>query len=140
MASVGRPRNRCSAVGAGVGPAEGDRGGIVVQFVQGDAELLDDVRRHGQDQRGHVGQEQPVQGSSHAVVVEPADLLGRQAQGIGGMACGPFAHAVDRLAGDEQVAQQDQEGLDRRELRAAVFRRQGGAQKILQPHAAAGNR
>ncbi len=33
-----------------VGPAEGERGGIVVQFVQRDAELLDDMGRHGQDQ------------------------------------------------------------------------------------------
>ncbi len=48
-----------------------------------------------------------------------------------GVACGPFAHAIDRFAGDEQVAKQDQEGLDRRKLGAAIFRRQGGPQKVL---------
>ena len=108
-----------------------------MQFVQADAELLDDVRGHGQDQRGHIGRKQPIQGPSHTVVVEQADLLRRQAQHIGGVACGPFAHAVDRLAGDQQVAQQDQQGLDRREFRAAVFRAAGRRARIP-PSASAG--
>ncbi len=123
------------AIGVGVGSAESDGGRIVVQFVQGDAELLDDVRCHGEDQRGHVGHKQPIQRSAHAVVVEPFDLLGGQPQRIGGVACGPFAHAIDRLPRDQEVPQQNQEGLDRREFRAAVFGRQGGGEKIPQPHA-----
>ena len=52
------------------------------------------------------------------------------------MACSPFAHAVNRLPRDEQVAEQDQEGLDRRELDAAIFRRQRRAEKVFQSHAA----
>ena len=99
-----------------------------------DVELLDHMRSHGEDQRGHVGEKQPVQGPPHAVVVEPVDLRGRQAQQVGGVACGPFAYAVDRLPREQQVSQQDQEGLDRRELRAAIFRRQRGPQELLQPH------
>ncbi len=121
--------------GLGVGAAESDRGGIVVQFVQGDAELLDDVRRHGQDQRGHVGHKQPVQRASHAIVVQPREILGQKAQRLGSMAGRPFAHAIDRLAGKEQIAEQDQQRLDRRELGAAIFRRQCRAEEILQPHA-----
>ena len=91
---------------------------------------FDDMRRHGQDQRGHIGLEQPVESPSHAVVVEMADVLRHQAQDVGGVACGPFAYAVERFSGDEQIAEQDQEGLDRRELRAAVFGRQRGAQEV----------
>jgi len=55
---------------------------------------------------------------------------------LGGVACGPFADTVDRLPRDEQVAEQDQEGLDRRELDAAIFRRQRRAEKVFQSHAA----
>jgi hypothetical protein len=120
------------AVGTGVRPANGNRGGIVVQLVQRDAELLDHVGRHGQDQRGHIGLEQPVQGPSYAVIVEPVDLLRRQVQDVGRVVRGPFAHAIDRPSRDEQIAEQDQEGLDRRELGAAIFGRQGGAEEFRQ--------
>ena len=69
MAKVGRPSNRPLHGGIQVGAEEGDRGRVVVQFVQAEAELLDHVRGHGQHQRRHVGGEQLVQGPPHAVVV-----------------------------------------------------------------------
>ena len=131
-----RPPQEAAFLGSlAVRSAEGNRGRIVVQFIQRNVELLDDMGRHGQDQRRHVGGEQPVQCPAHAIVVEPLDLLREQAQCIGSMTDGPLAHPVDRPAGNEQIAQQDQQGLDRRELRAAIFRRQSRPQKILQPHA-----
>ena len=43
-----------------VGPEEGHRGRVVVQFVQAEAELLDDVCGHAQDQRRHIGSKQLV--------------------------------------------------------------------------------
>ena len=132
---MGRPESPLLAVGAGISPAESNRGGIVVQFVQGNAKFPHDVRGHGQDQRGHVGDEQSVQCPSHAVVVEPLDLQGSQSEGIGGMACRPFADAVNRLARDQKVTQQDQEGLDRREFHAAILRRQRRTEEFRQPHA-----
>ena len=130
----GMPEKALLDGGAGVRAAERDRGRVVVQFVEANAELLDHMGSDGQDQRRHVGQEEPIQGPAHAVVVESSDFFGCQPQEIGGMACGPFAHAVDRLARHQQVAQQDHQRLDGRELHAAVFRRQRGAQKLFQSH------
>ena len=58
-----------------------------------------------------------------------------EAQQIGGVADRPLAEPVDRLAGNEQIPQQDQQGLGRRELRAAVLLRQGVAEELLQAYA-----
>jgi len=43
-----------AAVGVGVGPAESNGGRIVVQFVQGDAEFLDDLRCRGGNQKAKL--------------------------------------------------------------------------------------
>ena len=119
-----------------VGPEEGHRGRVVVQFVQAEAELLDDVCGHAQDQRRHIGSKQLVQRPPYTVVVEQADFLLGQVQQIGSVADRPLTKTVNRFPGNEQIAKQDQQGLCWGELRAAVLRRECVSEELFQAYSA----
>src|SRR5512132_844843 len=60
-------------------------------------------------QRGDVSVEEAVEAAADAVVVEGRQLLRGQPEESGGMAGGPLADAVERLAGDEEVLDEDQQ-------------------------------
>jgi hypothetical protein len=75
-------------------------GGVVVQFVQVDAELAHGVRHDGEGERGDVGVEEAVEGASDAVVVQRGHLGRRQAEPFGVVPRGPLTDPVEGLAGD----------------------------------------
>jgi hypothetical protein len=85
---------------------EGDGGGVVVQLVEIDAELTDGMDDDGQGEGGDVGVEEAVEAAADAVVVERGELGGAEAEELGDMACGPLAQAVEGLAGDEEILEQ----------------------------------
>jgi hypothetical protein len=78
MVLIIAPRDRHSRLlaslfflgGIRISAMEGDRGGVVVQLVQVDLELLDHMGRKRQDHRGDVASEQPIETTPDAVVVE----------------------------------------------------------------------
>ena len=90
---------------------------------------------HAQNQRRHVGGEQLIQCPAYAIVVEQCGFALGQSQQIGSVSDCPLAKTVDRLAGKEQVPQQNQQCFRRRELRAAVFLRQSVSEEFLQRRA-----
>jgi hypothetical protein len=94
-------------VGRLVVAVERDGGGVVVQFVEIDAELTDGVCHNRERERRDVGVEEPVEATSDAVVVERRELRCSQSQQLGRMACGPLADAVERLARDQEILDQD---------------------------------
>jgi hypothetical protein len=87
----------------------GDGRRVVVQFVQRDAELADRVRHDRQRQRGDVGVEESVEAAADAVVVERRQLRRGQPETSGGVPGGPLSHAVEGLARQQEVLEQDQQ-------------------------------
>ena len=98
------------AVGGLVVAVEGDGGGVVVQLVEIDGELADRVGHDGEGERGDVGVEEAVEAAADAVVVERGELRRGQSQQSGAVPRGPLADAVEGLARDQEVLEQDQEG------------------------------
>ena len=132
MAAVGRPPRVALFGRLGVVAVEGDGGRVVVQLAQGDAELADRVAHQREDEGRQLAAEQGSQGPAHAVVVEALELLGRQAQQVGGISGRPLADAVQRLARDQQVAYQNHQGLGGGHLHPLVLPRQVFPEKLLQ--------
>ena len=122
------------SVGVPIGAAEGDAGGIVMEFIERDVEGADGLCGHRQGQTGDIGQKQAVEGPTDAVVVEMGDFFGGQSQQIGSVLLGPFPHPVQRLAGEQQVAHQSHQRLRRGRPRAAILSRQVRAEVFLQAH------
>ena len=92
------PAEGAFVLGILVVAGEGHGGGVVVQFVELDAELAHGVCGDVEDERGDVGIEDAVEGSSHAVVVQRVELLGSHAEEFREVARGPLANAIEGLA------------------------------------------
>ncbi len=74
-----------------------------------DVELADGPPDQGDQQAGAIGAGEVVEGTSDAVVVEKGDLLGKEAEVFGDAASGPAGDGIERLAGEQEVGQQDGE-------------------------------
>ena len=122
-------------VGGLVIAMEGDGGRIVVQLVEIDGELPDRVDDDGQGQGRDVGIEESVEAAADAIVVERGRLFGAQAQQIGDVPRGPLADAVEGLAGDEEVLEQEQEPGGGGDAAAAVLARQVVTEERLEAEA-----
>src|SRR4051794_26461680 len=94
-------------VGGLVIAVQGDGGGVVVQLVEIDGELADRVGHDGEGERGDVGVEESVEAAADAVVVERRELGGDQPQPLRGVSGRPLAEAVEGLARDQEVLEQD---------------------------------
>ena len=116
----------------GVVAVEGDRGGVVVQLLEGHVELADRVPDDGQDERRLFAAEQPVQRPPHAVVVEAFQLLGASGPRDPGRSRRPTRRCRTGLARDQQVAHQHQQGLGRGDLHPLVLRRQVLLEELFQ--------
>jgi hypothetical protein len=103
-----------------------------VQLIEFDAELADGVGHDFEGERGDVGVEEAVEGASDAVVVERGELLGGQPQPCGVVSCGPFADAVERLAGDQEVPQEEQQGGAGPDACAAVLFGEAAAEELVE--------
>ena len=119
-------------IGGLVIAVEGDGGGVVVQLVEFDAELADGVGDDGEGEGGDVGVEEAVEAAADAVVVERGELFGGQAEESGDVARGPLADAVEGLAGDEEVLEQEQQPGGGGDARAAVLAREVVAEDRLE--------
>ena len=106
----GLPAADLSAGGLGIRAGEGDGGRIVVELVEMKAEGLDGADHDGRHQGGPIRVEKPVEGATHPVVVQTADLVRFQPEQGGEEGLGPLLEAVDRPAPEEDVAQQDAQG------------------------------
>ena len=98
------------AIGCGVLSVEGKGGGVVVQLLQGDVELLDHMENELGEHSVSVGVEESVEGSSDAVVVELAELSGGAAQQRGKEGGGPFDDGRQRASGEDEPLQECSEG------------------------------
>ena len=103
-----------------------------MQLVEVDGELADGVDDDGQGEGGDVGIEEAVEAAADAVVVERGELVGGQAEESGDMACGPLAEAVEGLAGDQEVLEQEQQPGGGGDARAAVLAREVVAEDRLE--------
>jgi hypothetical protein len=90
----------------GVGAAEGDGGGVLMQLSQVNGELPDGSQHQGGQQAGTVGPLQMVKRPADPVVVEQGNLVGFQAEVLGDTPGHPGGEGIQRLAGQEQVGQQ----------------------------------
>jgi hypothetical protein len=98
------------AIGCGVLSVEGKGGGVVVQLLQGDVELLDHVQNQLGEHGVSVGVEESIKGSSDAVVVERAELSPGAAQQRGKEGGGPFDDGRQRASGEDEPLQECSEG------------------------------
>jgi hypothetical protein len=105
-----------------------------VQLVEGDGKLLDHVPDDGQDQGGSDPLEHAVEGSADSVIVEPGQVALGEAEQFGREESGPFRDAIDGLACEEQIGDQDQECGDGREFGARVVVGEMVAEEPLQLH------
>ena len=118
--------------GLGVGAEERDRGGVVVQFIETEVELLDDMADERQEERRPVAVEEEGQAAAHAVVVEGADVLGREVQQRRMVAGGPLTQAIERFSGQQQVLEENEETLGRWQFGTPIGARQMGLQECVQ--------
>ena len=84
---------------------------------------------------GLVVLEQSVEAPSHAIVIERSDLPLGEPEQVGDVPRRPLADAVERLAGQEQVLEQDQETGGRIDAASAVLRGQIRAEKLRESQA-----
>jgi len=87
-----------------VGSVKGDGGGIVVEFLQTELEFINQLSNDGHDQVGFQAVKQAIEATSEAVVVEELEFMRLQIQQVGCVASRPLTDAVNRLAGDKNIA------------------------------------
>ena len=95
-----------------------------MQFVELDVEFGDGMCGDGQGEGTTVAAEELVQTAADAVIIEGGELLGHESQGRGIAAAAQWAHAVEGFAGEQQVLEEDHQGLRRGDPRPAIFRGQ----------------
>jgi hypothetical protein len=100
---------------------EGDGRRVVVQLVEIDAELAHRLADDRRGQGGDVGLDEAVEAAADAVVVERGQLSGAQAQELADVPRGPLADAVEGLAGDQQVLEQERQPGGRGDARSPVL-------------------
>ena len=102
--------------GCVVGAVERDRGRIVVQLLEADFEFPDDMADDRHDQRGSDPLEHAVEASAEAVVVQSGEILLAEAEEVGGEEGRPLPDAIDRLAGHEEIGEENEQGGNGREF------------------------
>ena len=121
--------------GIGIGTVEGDRGGVIVQLVQVDLELCDHMGHQRQDHRGDVALKQAIETAADAVVVEGWQLSVGEPECLGSEPRGPFADAVERLAAEEHVLEQERDADRGSDPAASIGAWEVRAEKLVEPHA-----
>jgi hypothetical protein len=119
----------------GVGAGEGHGGRVVVQLIEPDPGFLDGMGSDRQGEGTAVAAEELIEGACEAIVIEGGDLLGCESQGAGIDSSGPGGGAVEGLAGEQEVLEQDHQDLRRGEARPAILRGQIVAEGMLQSQA-----
>ena len=134
MACVARPRSVPSSPRLVVRPVERHGGGVVVEFVEADLELPHHLPRHGQDELRPTAVEHPVQATAQPIVLQQGQLVVVQIQHVGREGDGPLADAIDGFAGDQQIADQNQQCPSRGEFGAGIIGWQVLTQQLFELH------
>lgn len=103
---------------------QGDRRGVVVQFVERHVELADHVDDELREQRRAIGVEESIEAASHAIVFEGAPGRLGQAEQRRNAGLGPLGKGVERHASQGEVAHEHAERLTRRDAGAGMRPRQ----------------
>ena len=90
--------------------------------------------RQRQDQGGDIASEQAIETSSGAVIIERGQLGIGEPECLGSMSCGPFSNAVERLATEEHILEQDSDTNRGSDPAASVRGWEVRAEKLLEPH------
>jgi len=88
----------------------------------------------GHDQGGSDPLEHSVEGATEAIVVQSGQVLLAKAEEVGGEEGRPLADAIDRLAGHEEIGEEDEQGGDGREFGPRVVPGEMFAEEALQLH------
>jgi len=95
-------------VGPPVESLKGDRGRVIVEAVQFEAELPDGTDHDLGEEGGAVGVEEGLQGPPEPVVVEEGALLKRHSEEVGSVGVGPGRNVAERFPGDQKVPEEDE--------------------------------
>lgn len=104
-------------------------------MVEFDAKLSDGVSRDGQGEGTVVVLEEPVEAASDAVVIERVDLWLGESEQAWYVLRRPLADAVEGLAGEEQVFEQDHESEGGIDAASSVLWREIGAEELFEAEA-----
>src|SRR5689334_23279849 len=85
-----------------------------------------DVERQGCD----VGIKEAVEGATDAIIIERGELLVGDVEPARVVPRGPLADAVERLARDEQVSDQQEQGRGRRDAGPPILARKVLAEEV----------
>ena len=113
---------------------KGDGRRVVVKLIELDVETLDHVAGNRQGQRRMIGLIELVQGAANAVVIEQFHVGRGKPQQVGGIAAGPFTHAIDWTSRQQRISDQDHQCPVAPQFGSAVFARQILLQKLFQLH------
>jgi phosphosulfolactate synthase (CoM biosynthesis protein A) len=97
-------------------------------------ELLDHLADDRHDQRGSDAVEHAVQAAAESVIVQSRQVLLAEAEEVGREEGGPLSHAIDRLAREEAISDQHQQGSHGREFGTGVVLGEMFAEDALQLH------
>ncbi len=92
---------------------------------------LDGVGGDVECQGGDVGVEEAVEAPTDAIIIEGGELLVGEAEPVRVVACGPLADAVEGLARDEQVADEQKQGRGRGDAGPPILAREVFAEEFL---------
>jgi hypothetical protein len=92
-----------------------------MQLIEANLEFLDDMADDGHDQGGPDSLEHAIETSAETVVVESGQVLGVQSQEVRWDESGPVAHAIDGLAGQEEIGEEDHQRGGGGELGSGVI-------------------
>jgi hypothetical protein len=106
-----------------------------VQLIELDLEFLDGICGDGQGEGTTVASEELVEGACEAIIIEGGDLFGGKPQALGIVARGPGSDAVEGFAGEQEILEEDHQGLGRGEATPAILRGQIVAEEVFQPQA-----
>jgi hypothetical protein len=87
-----------------------------MQLIETDGELLDDMADDGHDQGGSDPLEHAVERATEAVVVQSAEILRAKAEEVGWEEGRPLSDAIDRLACQEEIGEEYEQGGNSREF------------------------
>jgi hypothetical protein len=88
----------------------------------------------GHDQGGSDSLEHAVEAATEAVVVQSGQIVLAEAEEIGGEAGRPLTDAIDRLARQEEIGEEDEQGGNGRQFGTRVVSGEMFAEDALQLH------
>jgi hypothetical protein len=94
-----------------------------VHLVQGEPEDADGAKGNGGKQTGAISAKEVVKGTTTAVVVEPSDLFGKKAEVFRDESRSPGGDAIEGLAGEQEIAEQDTQDRGGGQVGAASWQR-----------------